>query len=78
MPDSVPQDPAIAITRRVNGPYASYDRGNQKKVWVTEADGETPLEGEVCRKVGGDGGPNKYQARGKTGEVNLQTGTITH
>ncbi|XP_048837847.1 sucrase-isomaltase, intestinal isoform X2 [Brienomyrus brachyistius] len=40
-------DPAIAISPRVNGPYASYDRGNQKKVWVTEADGETPLEGEV-------------------------------
>ncbi|KAL4647067.1 sucrase-isomaltase, intestinal [Arapaima gigas] len=40
-------DPAIAISRRINGPYESYDRGNQEKVWVMEADGKTPLQGEV-------------------------------
>ncbi|XP_036392320.1 maltase-glucoamylase, intestinal [Megalops cyprinoides] len=40
-------DPAIATSRRVNGPYASYDRGTQKNAWVTEADGKTHLLGEV-------------------------------
>uniref|UniRef100_A0A8C9WKT5 Maltase n=1 Tax=Scleropages formosus TaxID=113540 RepID=A0A8C9WKT5_SCLFO len=37
----------ILILPRINGPYESYDRGTQKKAWVTEADGETPLLGEV-------------------------------
>uniref|UniRef100_A0A674BIW6 Maltase n=1 Tax=Salmo trutta TaxID=8032 RepID=A0A674BIW6_SALTR len=40
-------DPAIAISRRINGPYEAYDRGTQKNAWVTEADGITPLVGEV-------------------------------
>ncbi|XP_054598752.1 sucrase-isomaltase, intestinal isoform X2 [Nothobranchius furzeri] len=41
-------DPAIAISKRVNGaPYESYDRGMAKNAWVTESDGTTPLEGEV-------------------------------
>nr|XP_019950458.1 PREDICTED: maltase-glucoamylase, intestinal-like [Paralichthys olivaceus] len=41
-------DPAIATSKRVgNAPYGSYDRGNEKKAWVTESDGETPLLGEV-------------------------------
>uniref|UniRef100_A0A8C9TEK1 Maltase n=1 Tax=Scleropages formosus TaxID=113540 RepID=A0A8C9TEK1_SCLFO len=40
-------DPAISNKPRINGPYESYDRGTQKKAWVTEADGETPLLGEV-------------------------------
>uniref|UniRef100_A0A4W5NR19 Maltase n=1 Tax=Hucho hucho TaxID=62062 RepID=A0A4W5NR19_9TELE len=40
-------DPAIAISKRINGPYEAYDRGTQKNAWVTEADGKTPLVGEV-------------------------------
>ncbi|XP_048201809.1 sucrase-isomaltase, intestinal [Perognathus longimembris pacificus] len=41
-------DPAISINKRTNGsPYESYDRGNEKNVWVTESDGKTPLIGEV-------------------------------
>ncbi|KAM6946338.1 sucrase-isomaltase, intestinal [Aplochiton taeniatus] len=41
-------DPALATSKRVNNaPYEAFDRGVQKKVWVTEADGETPLVGEV-------------------------------
>ncbi|XP_054477744.1 sucrase-isomaltase, intestinal [Anoplopoma fimbria] len=41
-------DPAIATSKRVgNTPYASYDRGTEKKAWVTESDGKTPLLGEV-------------------------------
>lgn len=40
-------DPAIATSKRINGPYGSYDRGTQKNAWVTEADGTTPLVGEV-------------------------------
>ncbi|XP_045076887.1 sucrase-isomaltase, intestinal-like [Coregonus clupeaformis] len=46
-------DPAVAISKRINGPYEAYDQGTLKKVWVTEADGETPLLGEV----GGKGKP---------------------
>uniref|UniRef100_A0A4W6E6Q7 alpha-glucosidase n=1 Tax=Lates calcarifer TaxID=8187 RepID=A0A4W6E6Q7_LATCA len=41
-------DPAIATSKRVgNNTYDSYDRGNEKNAWVTEADGKTPLLGEV-------------------------------
>ncbi|XP_029441992.1 LOW QUALITY PROTEIN: maltase-glucoamylase, intestinal-like, partial [Rhinatrema bivittatum] len=40
-------DPAIANTPLINGSYATYDRGNAQKVWVYEADGTTPLVGEV-------------------------------
>uniref|UniRef100_A0A3Q2Y893 P-type domain-containing protein n=1 Tax=Hippocampus comes TaxID=109280 RepID=A0A3Q2Y893_HIPCM len=41
-------DPAIATSKRVGGlPYESFDRGTEKKAWVTEKDGETPLLGEV-------------------------------
>ncbi|KAJ8368022.1 hypothetical protein SKAU_G00080500 [Synaphobranchus kaupii] len=40
-------DPAVATSPRVNGPYASYDRGTKKNAWVTESDGKTPLLGEV-------------------------------
>ncbi|XP_062860469.1 sucrase-isomaltase, intestinal [Trichomycterus rosablanca] len=40
-------DPAIAISKRINGPYEAYDRGTQANAWVTEADGKTPLVGEV-------------------------------
>lgn len=41
------KDPAIAITKRINGAYESYDRGTQAEAWITEADGKTPLVGEV-------------------------------
>lgn len=37
----------MATSSRVNGPYETLIRGNDAKVWVTEADGETPLVGEV-------------------------------
>ncbi|XP_051512453.1 sucrase-isomaltase, intestinal-like isoform X1 [Myxocyprinus asiaticus] len=40
-------DPAVATSPRVNGNYETFLRGNEAKVWVTEADGETPLLGEV-------------------------------
>ncbi|KAK5868335.1 hypothetical protein PBY51_009361 [Eleginops maclovinus] len=41
-------DPAVATSKRVGGaPYESLDRGNVKKAWITEPDGETPLLGEV-------------------------------
>ncbi|XP_034161045.2 sucrase-isomaltase, intestinal [Pangasianodon hypophthalmus] len=40
-------DPAIATSKRINGPYESHDRGTQADAWVTEADGKTPLVGEV-------------------------------
>ncbi|XP_057203640.1 sucrase-isomaltase, intestinal [Triplophysa rosa] len=40
-------DPAVATSPRVNGPYETLIRGNEAKVWVTEADGVTPLVGEV-------------------------------
>ncbi|KAM9481823.1 sucrase-isomaltase, intestinal [Clarias gariepinus] len=41
-------DPAIATSKRVNGEeYASYNRGTQVDAWITEADGKTPLLGEV-------------------------------
>uniref|UniRef100_A0A8K9X5J6 Maltase n=1 Tax=Oncorhynchus mykiss TaxID=8022 RepID=A0A8K9X5J6_ONCMY len=40
-------DPAIATSKRINGPYEAYDRGTQKNAWVTEADGKTPIVGEV-------------------------------
>ncbi|KAL7878317.1 hypothetical protein AOLI_G00092910 [Acnodon oligacanthus] len=39
-------DPAIAISKRINGTYESYDRGTQVEAWITEADGTTPLVGE--------------------------------
>lgn len=43
-----PQDPAIATSKRVNNAsYDSFDRGNEKKAWVFNSDGETPLLGEV-------------------------------
>ncbi|TSR87326.1 putative maltase-glucoamylase 2 [Bagarius yarrelli] len=40
-------DPAIATSKRINGTYESYDRGTQAEAWITEADGNTPLFGEV-------------------------------
>ncbi|KAI4891742.1 hypothetical protein NFI96_028027 [Prochilodus magdalenae] len=40
-------DPAIAITKRINGSYESLDRGTLAEAWITEADGKTPLVGEV-------------------------------
>uniref|UniRef100_A0A3P8ZUI1 alpha-glucosidase n=1 Tax=Esox lucius TaxID=8010 RepID=A0A3P8ZUI1_ESOLU len=40
-------DPAVATSPRINGPYESYDRGTKKEAWVTEADGKTPIVGEV-------------------------------
>ncbi|XP_052008312.1 sucrase-isomaltase, intestinal-like [Xyrauchen texanus] len=40
-------DPAVATSPRVNRSYETFLRGNEAKVWVTEADGETPLLGEV-------------------------------
>ncbi|XP_041515159.1 sucrase-isomaltase, intestinal [Microtus oregoni] len=41
-------DPAISINRRANGAeYDTYRRGNEQNVWVREADGTTPLIGEV-------------------------------
>ncbi|XP_058489999.1 sucrase-isomaltase, intestinal [Solea solea] len=41
-------DPAVATSKRVgNAPYESYDRGTEKKAWVFDADGKTPLLGEV-------------------------------
>nr|XP_033813496.1 sucrase-isomaltase, intestinal isoform X3 [Geotrypetes seraphini] len=40
-------DPAIADTPLVNGTYETYDRGNEKRVWVYESDGNAPLVGEV-------------------------------
>uniref|UniRef100_A0AAR2K3C5 Maltase n=1 Tax=Pygocentrus nattereri TaxID=42514 RepID=A0AAR2K3C5_PYGNA len=40
-------DPAIAISKRINGTYESYDRGAEVEAWITEADGTTPLVGEV-------------------------------
>ncbi|XP_031652031.1 sucrase-isomaltase, intestinal [Oncorhynchus kisutch] len=49
-------DPAIATSKRINGPYEAYDRGTQKNAWVTEADGKTPLVGEVGGEGGGGGG----------------------
>ncbi|KAJ8410765.1 hypothetical protein AAFF_G00187220 [Aldrovandia affinis] len=42
----LPYDPAIATSRRVNGPYASYDRGTAENAWVMDSDGKTPLLGE--------------------------------
>ncbi|XP_027028042.2 sucrase-isomaltase, intestinal [Tachysurus fulvidraco] len=40
-------DPAIATSKRINGTYESYDRGTHAEAWITEADGKTPLYGEV-------------------------------
>ncbi|CAJ1065724.1 sucrase-isomaltase%2C intestinal [Xyrichtys novacula] len=41
-------DPAVATSKRVgNTPYEAYDRGQEKKAWVTTSDGTTPLLGEV-------------------------------
>ncbi|KAF4072036.1 hypothetical protein AMELA_G00269730 [Ameiurus melas] len=40
-------DPAIATSKRINGAYESYDRGTQAEAWITEADGKTPILGEV-------------------------------
>lgn len=41
-------DPAIATSKRVgNTPYEAYDRGTAENAWVFEADGKTPLLGEV-------------------------------
>ncbi|KAK7820953.1 hypothetical protein U0070_026011, partial [Myodes glareolus] len=41
-------DPAISINPRANGAvYDTYRRGNEQNVWVSEADGTTPLIGEV-------------------------------
>ncbi|XP_056622067.1 sucrase-isomaltase, intestinal [Triplophysa dalaica] len=40
-------DPAVATSQRVNGSYETLVRGKNSKVWVTEADGVTPLVGEV-------------------------------
>lgn len=41
------KDPAIATSKRINGAYESYDRGSQAEAWITEADGKTPILGEV-------------------------------
>lgn len=41
------QDPAIANTPLINGPYGAYERGNSLGVWINESDGKTPLIGEV-------------------------------
>lgn len=41
------KDPAIATSNRSNGAYESFDRGTQAEAWITEADGKTPLLGEV-------------------------------
>ncbi|NXA12159.1 MGA protein, partial [Sapayoa aenigma] len=41
-------DPAISTQNLVDGsPYGSYVRGTERKVWVNESDGVTPLIGEV-------------------------------
>ncbi|XP_019482550.1 PREDICTED: sucrase-isomaltase, intestinal-like, partial [Hipposideros armiger] len=41
-------DPGIAISSRINGAaYETYNRGNEKHVWINESDGTTPLIGEV-------------------------------
>ncbi|XP_068173302.1 sucrase-isomaltase, intestinal [Antennarius striatus] len=41
-------DPAIATSKRVgNASYESYDRGTKTNAWVMDADGKTPLLGEV-------------------------------
>ncbi|XP_073709957.1 sucrase-isomaltase, intestinal isoform X1 [Misgurnus anguillicaudatus] len=40
-------DPAVSTSKRLNGEYETLKRGNDAKVWVNEADGETPLLGEV-------------------------------
>ncbi|XP_068261886.1 sucrase-isomaltase, intestinal isoform X1 [Nyctibius grandis] len=41
-------DPAISTQNLVDGsPYASYVRGENKKVWINESDGVTTLVGEV-------------------------------
>ncbi|XDV11576.1 hypothetical protein PO909_000477, partial [Leuciscus waleckii] len=40
-------DPAVSTGRRINGAYEALDRGHAAKAWVTEADGQTPLLGEV-------------------------------
>ncbi|XP_030311852.1 sucrase-isomaltase, intestinal [Calypte anna] len=41
-------DPAISNQKLVDGSsYGSYDRGESKKIWVTESDGVTPIVGEV-------------------------------
>uniref|UniRef100_A0A8C7K1C6 P-type domain-containing protein n=1 Tax=Oncorhynchus kisutch TaxID=8019 RepID=A0A8C7K1C6_ONCKI len=55
-------DPAIATSKRINGPYEAYDRGTQKNAWVTEADGKTPLVGEVGGEGGGGAFTNVYGA----------------
>lgn len=41
------KDPAIATSKRISGAYESFDRGTQAEAWITEADGKTPLLGEV-------------------------------
>ncbi|XP_033884004.3 sucrase-isomaltase, intestinal [Acipenser ruthenus] len=40
-------DPAVATSARISGPYHTYNLGNEMGVWVYEADGTTPLIGEV-------------------------------
>ncbi|XP_043851669.1 sucrase-isomaltase, intestinal [Dromiciops gliroides] len=41
-------DPAISIERRINGAaYETYERGTAQNAWIKEADGVTPLIGEV-------------------------------
>ncbi|XP_030650308.1 maltase-glucoamylase, intestinal [Chanos chanos] len=40
-------DPAVATSKRINGPYEAYDTGSQANAWITEADGKTPVLGEV-------------------------------
>lgn len=40
-------DPAVSTSKRLNGDYETLKRGNDAKVWVNEADGKTPLLGEV-------------------------------
>ncbi|XP_036206938.1 sucrase-isomaltase, intestinal [Myotis myotis] len=41
-------DPGIAISKRADGSkYATYERGNEQKVWVNDSDGTTTIIGEV-------------------------------
>ncbi|XP_043926668.1 maltase-glucoamylase, intestinal-like [Protopterus annectens] len=40
-------DPAVATSPRISGPYGAYDRGSAAGAWVNEADGKTPVIGEV-------------------------------
>nr|DBA29502.1 TPA: hypothetical protein GDO54_009725 [Pyxicephalus adspersus] len=45
--DEVKEDPAVANTPLIDGPYEAYERGSRLGVWINESDGKTPLVGEV-------------------------------